>query len=97
MNGEHKTGEGAAPDLGLHDAHVREWERVRGIAPDRLLRLAGVMAAVGAGRTFVLDRVRAGTFPAPIKVGRATFWGEREVQGWIRAQLAASREAGGAQ
>jgi prophage regulatory protein len=75
MNGEHKTGEGTAPD--------------------RLLRLAGVMAAVGAGRTFVLDRVRAGTFPAPVKIGRATFWSEQAVQAWIRAQLAASREGGG--
>jgi prophage regulatory protein len=66
-----------------------------GTAPDRLLRLAGVMAAVGAGRTFVLDRVRAGTFPAPIKVGRGAFWSEQAVQAWIQAQLAANREGVG--
>ncbi len=81
MNGEHKTGEGAADPGG----------------PDRLLRLPAVMAAVGAGRTFVLDRVRRGEFPAPIKIGRATVWSEREVQGWIRVQLArAARDDGGA-
>lgn len=76
MNGEHKTGEGAVDRAG----------------PDRLLRLPAVMAAVGAGRTFVLDRVRAGTFPKPVRVGRATLWSEREVQGWIRTQLAANRD-----
>lgn len=62
-----------------------------GAAPDRLLRLPAVMAAAGLGRTAVLDRVRAGTFPAAIKVGRATLWSEREVQAWIAAQIAASR------
>ncbi len=77
MNGEHKTGEGAAPD--------------------RFLRLAGVLATVGMGRTAVFDRVRAGSFPKPIKVGRATVWSEREVQDWMRAQIAANRGEGGAQ
>ncbi|MBI3156996.1 MAG: AlpA family phage regulatory protein [Burkholderiales bacterium] len=64
-------------------------------APDRLLRLPAVMAAAGLGRTAVLDRVRAGAFPAPIKIGRATLWSEREVQAWIAAQIAASRGEGG--
>ncbi|HMM85073.1 AlpA family phage regulatory protein [Azohydromonas sp.] len=72
MSGDHKTGEGAAPD--------------------RLLRLPAVMDAVGAGRTFVLDRVRNGTFPRPIKIGRATMWSERAVQRWIAEQIA-SRSA----
>jgi prophage regulatory protein len=58
-----------------------------GATPDRLLRLPAVLAAVGLGRTAVLDRVKAGTFPQPRKVGRATLWSERAVQGWIRSQL----------
>jgi prophage regulatory protein len=62
-----------------------------GSAPDRLLRLPAVMAAVGAGRTFVLDRVRAGTFPRPLKIGRATFWSQREIQSWIAQQIEANR------
>lgn len=75
MNGEHKTGEGVAAPVG----------------PDRLLRLPAVMAAVGAGRTFVLDRVRAGTFPQPVRIGRATMWSEHAVQRWIAAQIESSR------
>ncbi len=56
-------------------------------APDRLLRLPAVLSAVGLGRTAVLDRVKAGAFPQPRKVGRATLWSERAVQAWIKAQL----------
>ena len=56
-------------------------------APDRLLRLPAVLAAVGLGRTAVLDRVKAGGFPSPHKVGRASLWSERAVQSWIRLQL----------
>jgi prophage regulatory protein len=75
MNGEHKTGAGAAE---------------HGV-PDRLLRLPAVLAAVGLGRTAVLDRVKAGSFPQGHKVGRATLWSERAVQSWIAAQVAANR------
>jgi prophage regulatory protein len=63
--------------------------------PDRLLRLPAVMASVGLGRTAVLDRVKAGTFPAPCKVGRATLWQESAVQAWIAARVRESRQAGG--
>jgi prophage regulatory protein len=62
-----------------------------GAGPDRLLRLPAVLALAGLGRTAVLDRVRDGRFPSPIKVGRATLWSERAVQGWIAAQGAAGR------
>ena len=48
---------------------------------------------VGLGRTAVLDRVKAGAFPAPVKVGRATLWRESEVSGWVVAQVRQSREA----
>lgn len=77
MNGEHKAGEATAP----------------GAIPERLIRLPIVLGMVGLGRTAVLDRVKAGAFPAPVKVGRATLWRESEVSGWVVAQVRQSREA----
>ncbi len=79
MNGERKPGGGAAP---------------AGTATrDRLLRLPQVLAAVGLGRTAVLDRVKSGAFPAPLKVGRATLWPESLVQAWVADRI---RESTGA-
>ena len=60
--------------------------------PERLIRLPAVLDLVGLGRTAVLDRVKAGTFPGPIRVGRATLWREAEVSGWVVAQVRAHRE-----
>lgn len=59
----------------------------------RLIRLPAVLAMVGLGRTAVLDRVKAGTFPAPCKVGRATLWQESAVSAWCIAQVRAQRKA----
>jgi len=55
--------------------------------PDRLLRLPQVLGMVGLGRTAVLDRVKSGAFPAPLKVGRATLWSENLVQGWVADRI----------
>jgi len=77
MNGEHKTAEGTAPSADRR--------------PDKLLRLPAVLALTGRGRTVTLDDVKAGRFPAPIKVGRATLWAETEVQDWIADRIRAAR------
>ncbi len=63
------------------------------IPAERLIRLPLVLGMVGLGRTAVLDRVKAGAFPAPVKVGRATLWRECEVSAWVVAQVRQSREA----
>jgi len=60
-------------------------------SPERLLRLPQVMEMTGRGRTATLDDVKAGRFPAPIKIGRATCWAESEVQRWIVERIRASR------
>jgi prophage regulatory protein len=60
--------------------------------PERLIRLPAVLDRVGLGRTAVLDRVKAGTFPAPLKVGRATLWQESAVSAWCVAQVRAQRK-----
>ncbi len=77
MNGEHKTGGDDAPTP----------------TTERLIRLPAVLAAVGLGRTAVLDRVKAGNFPRPVKIGRATCWREAEVSAWIRERVRESRGA----
>lgn len=59
---------------------------------ERLLRLPAVLNKVGLGRTAVLDRVKRGDFPAPVKIGRATLWREAEVSAWVIAQVRTHRE-----
>lgn len=61
--------------------------------PERLIRLPAVLSLVGLGRTAVLDRVKAGAFPQPLKIGRATLWREAEVSAWVVAQVRTQREA----
>ncbi len=84
MNGEHKTGDGAAAPSAAATASPH---------PEKLLRLPQVMAMTGRGRTATLDDVKAGRFPASIKIGRATCWAESEVQAWITDRIRASRGA----
>lgn len=49
----------------------------------RLLRLPAVMEMVGLKRTAIYERIKAGTFPAPVKLGpRASAWDEQELAAW---------------
>lgn len=50
---------------------------------DILLRFEEVSAQVGLGRTAIYKTIGAGTFPAPVKLGRASRWSQREVQAWL--------------
>lgn len=59
---------------------------------NKLIRLPQVMERVGIGRTAIYDRIKAGAFPAPVKVGRVSAWPEAEVDAWISGQIAATRE-----
>jgi prophage regulatory protein len=63
--------------------------------PDQLLRLPQTLQRVGLGRTAWLDRVKAGTAPQPVKIGRATCWAASEVQAWIVARVRESRQVQG--
>lgn len=64
----------------MPDQHVR-----------RLIRLPAVSGMVSLSRSSIYARVRAGTFPAPIKMGKASGWVEAEIQAWIDRQIAATR------
>ncbi|GLU37128.1 AlpA family phage regulatory protein [Pseudomonas sp. NBRC 100443] len=50
---------------------------------DILLKFEEVSSQVGLGRTAIYRTIGAGTFPAPIKLGRASRWSQREVQAWM--------------
>lgn len=51
--------------------------------PRRFLRMPDVIKMVGIGRTVIYERIKAGTFPAPVQIGaRAVAWDEEEVAIW---------------
>jgi prophage regulatory protein len=58
---------------------------------ERIIRLPQVRDLVGLGKTVIYDRIKAGDFPKPIKLGRVSGWVESEVQAWIGSQIIASR------
>jgi prophage regulatory protein len=60
-------------------------------AGDRLLRLPEVLARIGIRRSAWFARIKAGSAPQPIHVGRAACWPESEVQRWIADQVRRSR------
>lgn len=53
----------------------------------RLLRMPQVLARVGLKKTVIYDRIKAGTFPKPVKLGSASAWPENEVDAWITQQI----------
>lgn len=61
-----------------------------------IIRRKEVSAKTGLPRSSLYDRVKAGTFPAPIRLGvgaKATGWVESEVNAWIEEQIIRSRVA----
>lgn len=59
-----------------------------------ILRRKQVEARTGLARSTIYDRIKAGTFPAPISLGeKSVGWVESEVSGWIAAQIGKSRKA----
>jgi prophage regulatory protein len=61
-------------------------------APLCLLRLPQVRVRVGLGRTAIYDGIAAGTFPAPIKLGRrCVAWPSDAIDAWVRERIAESR------
>jgi len=57
-----------------------------------LIGLPRVLEIVGLGRTAWLDRVKAGTAPQPIKMGRRTLWIEGEILAFVAECVRRHRE-----
>lgn len=63
----------------MHDA--------TGAPKDRFLRDAEVEARTGLRKSARYERIRGGTFPAPIKLGRrCSVWSELAINAWIEAR-----------
>jgi prophage regulatory protein len=57
-----------------------------------LLRLPEVLVRTGMGRTMVYDAIKAGKFPAPIRLGRrCVAWPSDAVEQWVRETIAEAR------
>ncbi|WP_138438524.1 helix-turn-helix transcriptional regulator [Marinobacter alexandrii] len=61
---------------------------------DQFLRIPAVMKKVALRKTAIYDKINAGDFPPPIKLGNVSVWLESEVDEWIQAKVAEYREAG---
>lgn len=57
------------------------------------IRMPAVIAATGQSRSTILRGVKAGTFPAPIRIGpNAVAWDSGEVLKWQLARIAETRK-----
>ena len=60
----------------------------------RIIRRPELESRFGLKRSTIYDAIKAGTFPAPIRLGaRAVGWLETEIDSWINARIAASRQS----
>lgn len=57
----------------------------------KLLRLPAVTARVGMRRTSIYALIKAGKFPLPVKIGKASAWLDDEITQWIE-ELKIDRE-----
>jgi excisionase family DNA binding protein len=56
---------------------------------DSLIPIADVAAATSMSRATIYRAVKAGTFPAPAKIGGMSRWSRQEIEAWIKRGLAA--------
>jgi prophage regulatory protein len=61
---------------------------------ERLLRRPGIQDKVELGRSALYDLIKRGQFPAPIKIGRSSFWVESEIDSWIELRIQQARGPG---
>ena len=55
----------------------------------KFIRLPTVIERTGYRRTAIYEKIAAGTFPAPVKLGpRAIAWIEEEIKVWMDERIA---------
>jgi len=63
-------------------------------AHDRFIRIMTVLDRVGIARSTLYHYMEAGTFPAQIKIRRASYWSEMEITAWMDEHKTHSRYTG---
>ncbi len=61
---------------------------------DKFLRLPKVIEKAGLQRTAIYDKISAGDFPPPVKLGNVSVWLESELDAWIKAKVSEYRRTG---
>jgi prophage regulatory protein len=62
--------------------------------PGKLIRLPLVEDRTGLGKSSIYAGVKAGTFPAPVRLSaRAVAWRESDIDQWIAARLTTRGQA----
>jgi prophage regulatory protein len=58
----------------------------------KFIKIHGVIAICGISRAAIYKGAKAGTFPAPVKLGpRSSGWFLPEVMAWVAGRIKASR------
>lgn len=61
---------------------------------DKLIRLPEVLALTGLSRSRLYEKVREGTFEAPVRIDRRSVaWSFIRVQAWIAERIRVGRDA----
>ena len=76
------------PVQSLHGAPPQPHEGNTPAKPGRLLRLPAVMERCALGRSSIYAGVKAGTFPAPVRLSaRAVGWREEDIDKWVSERV----------
>lgn len=51
----------------------------------RLIPIQTVQEQIGLKKSSIYKRIQQGTFPPPLKIGRASRWASDEVDAWVDA------------
>jgi predicted DNA-binding transcriptional regulator AlpA len=51
-------------------------------------RLSKLLGSLDKSKSFIYAGIKAGTFPQPVKLGRASVWVASEVESWAAARVA---------
>lgn len=58
---------------------------------NQFIRLPQVLGIAGISRSGIYSAIKAGTFPAPIKLGaRAVAWLSSDLEAWVAGRVAAA-------
>jgi prophage regulatory protein len=50
---------------------------------EQLLRMHDVVTRIGLKKSSIYAKIQQGSFPRPVKIGRATMWRASELEAWI--------------